>query len=69
MERLKPGSEAYVEEIEDDIRCKLERVDWLPGFYSLPPHIQIANSKAYKEGKVIYLFILSLVIGRALNFV
>lgn len=51
-ERLKPGSEAELEEIEAEIRCNLEKVNWLPGFYSLPPDIQIANSKAYKDGKV-----------------
>ncbi|GFY88026.1 S-adenosyl-L-methionine-dependent methyltransferases superfamily protein [Actinidia rufa] len=50
--RLKPGCEAYVEEIESDIKCKLEKVDWLPDFYSLPPHVQIANSRAYQEGKI-----------------
>ncbi|CAK9156997.1 unnamed protein product [Ilex paraguariensis] len=50
--RLKPGCEAYVEEIEGEIKCKLEKVGWMPNFYSLPPHIQIANSKAYQEGKI-----------------
>uniref|UniRef100_A0A2P2JLV6 Multisite-specific tRNA:cytosine-C5-methyltransferase trm4b n=1 Tax=Rhizophora mucronata TaxID=61149 RepID=A0A2P2JLV6_RHIMU len=50
--RLKPGSEAHLEEIEAEINCKLQKVGWLPGFYSLPPHVQIANSKAYKEGKI-----------------
>ncbi|XP_052198072.1 rRNA (cytosine-C(5))-methyltransferase NOP2C [Diospyros lotus] len=50
--RLKPGCEAYIEEIEVDIECKLEKVDWLPNFYSLPPHVQIANSKAYRQGMI-----------------
>ncbi|KAJ8764264.1 hypothetical protein K2173_006004 [Erythroxylum novogranatense] len=50
--RLKPGGEDHVQEIEADLKCKLEKVVWLPGFYSLPPHVQIANSKAYKEGKL-----------------
>ncbi|KAL6959929.1 hypothetical protein U1Q18_040079 [Sarracenia purpurea var. burkii] len=50
--RLKPGCEAYLEEIEAEIECKLEAVAWLPNFYSLPPHVQIANSKAYQEGKI-----------------
>ncbi|XWS33872.1 hypothetical protein CRYUN_Cryun22dG0120200 [Craigia yunnanensis] len=50
--RLKPGSEAEVEEIEAEIKCKLEKVNWLPGFYSLPPDIQIANSKPYQDGKI-----------------
>lgn len=50
--RLKPGCEEQLEAIEADIRCKLEKVEWLPNFYSLPPHIQIASSKAYQEGKI-----------------
>lgn len=52
MARLKPGYEADVEEIEAEIKCKLEKVNWLPGFYSLPPDVQIAGSQAYKTGKV-----------------
>ncbi|KAH0971096.1 hypothetical protein GBA52_023252 [Prunus armeniaca] len=50
--RLKPGCEAQIEEIEGEIKCKLEKVDWLPGFYALPPDVQIANSNAYREGKM-----------------
>lgn len=50
--RLKPGSEELIEEFEAEIGCKLERVSWLPDFYSLPPDIHIASSKAYREGKV-----------------
>ncbi|KAL1812517.1 hypothetical protein ACET3Z_022582 [Daucus carota] len=50
--RLKPGYEAYIEDIEAEIECKLQKVEWLPSFYSLPPHVQIANSKAYQEGKL-----------------
>lgn len=50
--RLKPGCEGDVEEIEVEVGCKLEKVDWLPSFYSLSPHVQIANSKAYQQGKV-----------------
>ncbi|KAK9285381.1 hypothetical protein L1049_024572 [Liquidambar formosana] len=50
--RLKPGCEACVEEIEAEIKCKLEKVGWLPDFFSLPPDIQIANSNAYREGKI-----------------
>ncbi|KAL5557543.1 hypothetical protein UlMin_039779 [Ulmus minor] len=45
--RLKPGCEAQLEEIEAQMNCKLEKVGWLPGFYSLPPNTQIANSKVY----------------------
>lgn len=51
--RLKPGYEAYIEEIEADVGCKLEKVSWLPDFYYLPPHVRIASSKAYQEGKVL----------------
>nr|GMC57426.1 probable 28S rRNA (cytosine-C(5))-methyltransferase [Ipomoea batatas]GME13506.1 probable 28S rRNA (cytosine-C(5))-methyltransferase [Ipomoea batatas] len=50
--RLKPGYEAYIEEIEADVGCKLEKVSWLPDFYYLPPHVRIASSKAYQEGKI-----------------
>nr|XP_043614390.1 ribosomal RNA small subunit methyltransferase B [Erigeron canadensis] len=50
--RLKPGCEDQLEAIEAEIKCKLEKVEWLPGFYSLPPDIQIASSKAYQEGKM-----------------
>ncbi|KAI8537024.1 hypothetical protein RHMOL_Rhmol10G0302900 [Rhododendron molle] len=47
--RLKPGCEGDVEEIEVEVGCKLEKVDWLPSFYSLSPHVQIANSKGYQQ--------------------
>ncbi|OIT33412.1 PREDICTED: uncharacterized protein LOC109206049 [Nicotiana attenuata] len=50
--RLKPCYESFLEEIEADIRCKLERVCWLPNFYHLPPDVRIASSKAYQEGKI-----------------
>lgn len=52
--RLKPGSvsEAQVQQLEAEFKSKLEKVGWLPNFYSLPPQIHIANSMAYKEGKV-----------------
>ncbi|CAN6541521.1 unnamed protein product [Malus baccata var. baccata] len=50
--RLKPGLEARIEEIEAEIKWKLEEVEWLPGFYALPPDVQIANSNAYREGKI-----------------
>ncbi|KAI9177959.1 hypothetical protein LWI28_021067 [Acer negundo] len=50
--RLKAGTEAQLEEIEAEIKCKLERLDWLQGFYSLPPDFKIANSNAYKQGKI-----------------
>ncbi|XP_068343359.1 rRNA (cytosine-C(5))-methyltransferase NOP2C-like isoform X2 [Pyrus communis] len=52
IERLKPGFEDRIEEIEAEIKCKLEEVEWLPGFYALPPDVQIANSNAYREGKI-----------------
>ncbi|XP_021908189.1 uncharacterized protein LOC110822388 isoform X2 [Carica papaya] len=50
--RLKPGNEAFIGEIEAEIKCKLEKVDWLAGFHSLPPDIQIANSTAYQQGQI-----------------
>ncbi|KAL6227022.1 hypothetical protein ACLB2K_000981 [Fragaria x ananassa] len=50
--RVKPGCEDQIESIEGEIKCKLERVEWLPGFYSLPPDVHIANSNAYREGKI-----------------
>ncbi|MBA0677613.1 hypothetical protein Goari_019012 [Gossypium aridum] len=49
---MKPGSEAEIEGIEAEIKCKLEKVNWLPGFYSLRPDILIANSKSYLDGKI-----------------
>lgn len=51
-ERLKSGCEAYIQEVEAEMKCKLEKVGWLPRFYSLPPDIRIASSKEYQEGKV-----------------
>ncbi|TYH78719.1 hypothetical protein ES332_D03G008900v1 [Gossypium tomentosum] len=50
--RLKPGNEAEIEGIEAEIKCKLEKVNWLPDFYSLRPDILIANSKSYLDGKI-----------------
>ncbi|KAL5793367.1 hypothetical protein ACOSP7_001961 [Xanthoceras sorbifolium] len=50
--RLKAGNGAQLEEIEAEIKCKLERVVWLQGFFSLPPDFKIANSNAYKQGKI-----------------
>ncbi|KAL6224478.1 hypothetical protein ACLB2K_003333 [Fragaria x ananassa] len=50
--RVKPGCEDQIESIEGEIKCKLERVEWLPGFYSLPPDVHIANSNAYREGNI-----------------
>jgi len=50
--RLKPGCEACIEEVEAEVKCNLEKLEWLPGFFSLPPHVQIAGSRAYREGKV-----------------
>ncbi|GJN39744.1 hypothetical protein PR202_gb28881 [Eleusine coracana subsp. coracana] len=49
--RLKPGMESHVAEIERELKCCLE-VSWLPGFYAIPPEIQIAGSKAYQQGKI-----------------
>ncbi|XP_027919635.1 uncharacterized protein LOC114178117 [Vigna unguiculata] len=50
--RLKPGCEACIEEVEAEVKCNLEKLEWLPGFFSLPPHVQIAGSRAYREGKI-----------------
>ncbi|CAN8251324.1 unnamed protein product [Cochlearia groenlandica] len=50
--RLKPGFEDYVHEIESEVNCKLENVKWLPGFYSIPPHVHISRSNPYKQGKM-----------------
>ncbi|KAL1567317.1 hypothetical protein AAHA92_02807 [Salvia divinorum] len=50
--RLKPGSILEREAIEDEIKCKLEEVYWLPDFYCLPPDVRIASTKAYQEGKI-----------------
>lgn len=49
---MKPGSESCLRELEGELACEAEGVDWLPGFYSLPPRVQIAGTKAYREGKV-----------------
>ncbi|XP_027346159.1 multisite-specific tRNA:(cytosine-C(5))-methyltransferase trm4b isoform X2 [Abrus precatorius] len=50
--RLKPGCETCIEEVEAEVKCKLQKLEWLPGFYSLPAHVQIAGSRAYREGKI-----------------
>ncbi|KAK3413789.1 hypothetical protein EUGRSUZ_I02337 [Eucalyptus grandis] len=50
--RVKPGSESCLRELEGELACEPETVDWLPGFYSLPPRVQIAGTKAYREGKL-----------------
>lgn len=55
-ERLKPGCEGDIKEIEAEVEYKLDKVDWLPSCYSLSPHVQIANSKAYQQGKVVVEF-------------
>ncbi|KAJ0980731.1 hypothetical protein J5N97_008986 [Dioscorea zingiberensis] len=50
--RLKPGCEIWVPGIEAELGCELKRVDWLPGFYAVPPQIKIASSESYKSGKI-----------------
>ncbi|KAK8471590.1 hypothetical protein PHAVU_003G264100 [Phaseolus vulgaris] len=50
--RVKPGCEACIEEVEAEVKCNLEKLEWLPAFFSLPPHVQIAGSRAYREGKI-----------------
>ncbi|KAL6659496.1 hypothetical protein ACP70R_003536 [Stipagrostis hirtigluma subsp. patula] len=44
--------ESQIAEIEGELKCRLEKVSWLPGFYAIPPEIQIAGSKAYQQGKI-----------------
>ncbi|KAG4949538.1 hypothetical protein JHK82_042750 [Glycine max] len=55
LQRLKLGFESCIEEVEAEVKCKLEKLEWLLGFYFLPPHVQIAGSRAYREGKALYL--------------
>ncbi|KAF6167505.1 hypothetical protein GIB67_031706 [Kingdonia uniflora] len=58
--RLKPQSssgeteKALVSDIEKELKCKLEKVEWLLlcGFFSIPSHIQIAISKHYRQGNI-----------------
>ncbi|KAJ3693455.1 hypothetical protein LUZ60_008935 [Juncus effusus] len=50
--RIKPGFETEISQIESELNCKLEKVSWLPGFYSVPSQIQIASSNAYQLGKI-----------------
>ncbi|XP_026393111.1 uncharacterized protein LOC113288321 isoform X1 [Papaver somniferum] len=51
--RVKPSEgEAHIPELEAEINCKLDKVDWLPNFYSIPPHIQIASTNSYRQGNV-----------------
>ncbi|KAL1217063.1 rRNA (cytosine-C(5))-methyltransferase NOP2C [Cardamine amara subsp. amara] len=50
--RLKPGFEDAVKEIQSEINCKLEKLNWLAGFYSIPPHVQISRTKAYQQGMI-----------------
>ncbi|KAG4946656.1 hypothetical protein JHK87_042663 [Glycine soja] len=52
LQRLRPGFESCIEEVEAEVKCKLEKLEWLLGFYFLPPHVQIAGSRAYREGKI-----------------
>jgi len=44
--------ESQIAEMEAELKCGLEKVSWLPGFYAIPPEIQIAGSTAYQQGKV-----------------
>ncbi|KAJ8467240.1 hypothetical protein OPV22_029792 [Ensete ventricosum] len=50
--RVKPGCESLLVEIEDELKCRLEKVSWLSGFFAIPSQIQIAGSKAYQQGKI-----------------
>ncbi|BBN13182.1 hypothetical protein Mp_6g01460 [Marchantia polymorpha subsp. ruderalis] len=51
--KLKPQAGVEeIEEIEKDLGVNLSALSWLPGFYSIPPEVQIAGSKSYQEGKI-----------------
>ncbi|KAI3977297.1 hypothetical protein MKX01_030734 [Papaver californicum] len=51
--RVKPSEgEAHIPELEAEVNCKLDKVDWLPNFYSIPPHIQIASTNSYHQGNI-----------------
>ncbi|XP_073298648.1 uncharacterized protein [Primulina huaijiensis] len=50
--RLKPGCGTRITEIEEEVKCKVRKVSWLPNFYFLQPDVQIASTKAYQEGKI-----------------
>ncbi|XP_020247227.1 5-methylcytosine rRNA methyltransferase NSUN4 isoform X2 [Asparagus officinalis] len=39
-------------EIESDLNCPLNKLDWLPGFFSIPSTIPIASTISYRSGKV-----------------
>lgn len=52
IKRVKPGCESQLVEIENELKCRLEKVSWLSGFFAIPSQIQIAGSKAYRQGKV-----------------
>ncbi|KAK9142214.1 hypothetical protein Syun_011614 [Stephania yunnanensis] len=38
--------------VERHIDCKPQKVEWLPGFFAIPAHVQIAGSKSYRDGKI-----------------
>lgn len=50
--RIKPGFENEIPTIEMELGCKLSRLPWLQGFYSLPQGAHIASSQAYQAGKI-----------------
>ncbi|KAF3320568.1 putative 28S rRNA (cytosine-C(5))-methyltransferase isoform X1 [Carex littledalei] len=50
--RVKPEYESEIGGIESELNCKLEKVIWLPSFYSIPPQIQIAGAQSYQLGKI-----------------
>ncbi|XP_049934439.1 carotenoid 9,10(9',10')-cleavage dioxygenase 1-like [Nymphaea colorata] len=49
---LKPGSETLLADVEAELGCKLENVNWHPGFFAIASQIQIARSKVYCAGKI-----------------
>eukprot|EP00250_Pteridium_aquilinum_P009547 c18742_g1_i1 orf=116-1516(+) len=50
--RIKAGFEDEISSIEVELDCKLSRLPWLQGFYSLPQEAHIASSLAYRAGKI-----------------
>ncbi|KAG0476432.1 hypothetical protein HPP92_013273 [Vanilla planifolia] len=65
--RLKPGYENQLGELEAELNCHIQMVDWLPGFFAIPPNIQIASTEAYKLGKIYGMDAASGAAVRALN--
>ncbi|KMZ65691.1 putative Ribosomal RNA small subunit methyltransferase [Zostera marina] len=50
--RIKRGNESYLQKIEAELKCNLQAVSWLPGFFAIPSYIHIASLSIYREGKI-----------------